>query len=90
MFDKSEGGWFFKDSKETVTILHQSYFTKNENGSKYTAEGTDWDLFYKNAVSLLIGNEVTINYRQHEEQRSVRLKPAKLMVIEGSHIFMNS
>ena len=26
MFDKNEDGWFFKGTKEPVSILHQSYF----------------------------------------------------------------
>lgn len=85
MFDQQDGKWFFKGTKEEVTILHQKYFMKTEDGNKYTSEGTDWDLFYKYAVSLLIGNEVTINFKKN----IIKLRPAKLMVIAGSHIFMN-
>lgn len=64
MFDRSEDRWWFKGSKEPVVILHQSYFLKPDQENKYSSEGTDWSLFYKNAVSLLIGNEVTINYHR--------------------------
>lgn len=63
---------------------------KAHGGTKFTADGTDWDLFYKNAISLMIGNPVTINYVKNHITHTVKLKPAKLMVIEGSHIFMNA
>ena len=47
MFDKNEDSWRFHDSKEPVTILNQEYFLKENDGTKYTAEATNWDLYYK-------------------------------------------
>jgi uridine kinase len=46
-------------------------------------------LFYKYALSLLIGNHVTITYQKNGIENTVKLHPAKLLVIEGSHIFMS-
>lgn len=37
MFDQKDGKWFFKNTKEEVTILQQKYFMKAEDGNKYTA-----------------------------------------------------
>ena len=62
MFDRGPEGWVVKGSGEAVTILHQRYFTKGNDGTKYTSAGTDWDLFYKQALHLLIGNEVDVKY----------------------------
>ena len=56
MFDKNDDGWFFQGSTEPVTILHENYFLNAFDGSRYTAEGTNWELFYKQALNLLIGN----------------------------------
>lgn len=90
MFDKRGEDWFIKESGEPVTILHQRYFVKANDGTKFTAEGTNWELFYKQAVSLMIGNEVVVTFSRDNKDQTVRLKPAKLLVIEGSHIFMSA
>ena len=92
MFDKKEDGWFFQGSTEPVTILHESYFVNAWDGTRYTAEGTNWELFYKQALNLLIGNEITVKYKKSsssDEFKQVTLKPAKLLVLEGTHIFMS-
>ncbi len=56
MFDKKGDKWVIKGSDEPVTIIHQGYFIKTNNGQRYTAKGIDWDLFSRQVVSLLIGN----------------------------------
>lgn len=90
MFDKTEDGWSIKDTNEPVTILHQSYFLKSNDGNKYSAAGTDWELFYKQALNLLIGNDVTIIDKKDNKNTPIKLQSAKLLVIEGSHIFMSA
>ena len=89
MFDRKNDKWIMKETGEEVTIIHQRYFVNVNDGKKYTAEGTDWELFYQKTLSLLIGNEVEVKYWRDGEQ-TVRLKPAKLLVLEGNHIFMSS
>ena len=91
MFDKNDDGWSFQGSTEPVAILHENYFLKTTDGARYTAEGTDWQLFYKQALNLLIGNEITVKYKKTDSQelKQVKVKPAKLLVLEGTHIFMN-
>jgi uridine kinase len=39
---------------------------------------------------LLIGNEVDVSYKKGGVDMKVHLKPAKLIVIEGSHLFMSA
>jgi hypothetical protein len=51
-----------KGSTERVTVLRQGYFVTATNGEKYSSSGTNWENFNKNAISLLIGNEVDIAY----------------------------
>jgi hypothetical protein len=47
-----------RDTKEPVAILHQAYFLDPEKGNRFNSSGTNWELFYKHALHLLIGNEV--------------------------------
>jgi uridine kinase len=89
MFDRQGEEWFIKGSQEPVTILRQNYFVNVADGKKYSSEGTDWASFYKHVRSLMIGNEVDIAYSKGGQEATVHLKPAKLLVIEGSHIFMS-
>jgi hypothetical protein len=42
MFDKKGDSWSIKDSNEPVTILQQSYFLKTNDGTNYSAAGTNW------------------------------------------------
>jgi uridine kinase len=90
MFKNEKGDWAIRESGEPVAILHQGYFIDPSRGNKYTSAGTNWELFYKQALSLLIGNEIEINYQRNGEDLKVSIKPAKLLIIEGSHIFMNN
>lgn len=68
-----------------MAIVHQSYFVSATDGSKYSSAGTDWKSFCRQVLNLLIGNEVQLT---HQGQKVV-IKPAKLLVVEGSHIFMS-
>ncbi len=90
MFKNNEDEWRFRETNEPVSILHQSYFIDGAKGNKYTEKGTNWDLFYKETLSLLIGNEVEVKYQKNGQELTTRIKPAKLLVIEGSHIFMSN
>lgn len=84
MFDEDKDGWVFHDSTEPVTILHQSYFLNTWDGDRYTGEGTNWELFHKQALNLLIGNEITVTYKKQSTDtdfKTVKLKPAKLLII---------
>lgn len=90
LFDKKGDSWSLSDSDQSVTLLRQRYFIKANDGTKYSAEGTNWDLFYRQALNLLIGNPVTINFKISDgKEQTVKLEPAKLLVIEGTHIFMS-
>ncbi len=51
------------------------------------AEGTDWKTFKKKAISLSLGNEVTINIKDGHSTKKIKIAPAKVICIEGSHIF---
>lgn len=37
----------------------------------------------------MVGNEVKISYYKEGKTHSVTIKPAKLLVIEGQHVFMD-
>ena len=65
MFKNEKGDWAIRKSSESVAILHRAYFIDPSKGNKYTSAGTNWDLFYKQALSLLIGNEIEINYQRN-------------------------
>lgn len=52
------------------------------------AEGTDWYTFKKKAISLSLGNEITISIKQADgKSKKIKIAPAKVICIEGSHIF---
>lgn len=51
------------------------------------SEGTDWSLFRKKALSLSLGNEITISIKQGNTTKKIKIAPAKVICIEGSHIF---
>lgn len=90
MFKNKEEEWAIRETGEPVAILHQGYFIDPARGNKYTSDGTNWELFYKQALSLLIGNEIEVSYQRNGEELKVVVKPAKLLIIEGSHIFMSN
>jgi uridine kinase len=69
-----------------VAVLHQNYFIKDPS-NKFCAEGTDWNIFKKKALSLSLGNEISINIKHGEVMKKVKIPPAKVICIEGSHIF---
>jgi uridine kinase len=73
-----------------VAILSQAYFINVADGVKYSSVGTNWEEFYKKTLSLIVGNEVEIKYKKDEEMKQITVKPAKLLIIEGSHIFMSN
>lgn len=89
MFDKEGENWIIKDSKEPIAILHQEYFLNCSDGTQFQAKGTDWESFYKCARNLMIGNEQKIDYKKGGKSISIVVKPTKLLVIQGSHIFMS-
>lgn len=47
MFKNKEEEWAIRETGEPVAILHQAYFIDSSKGSRYTSEGTNWELFYK-------------------------------------------
>ncbi len=50
------------ETGESVAVLHQNYFIKDAS-KKFMAEGTDWHTFKKKAISLSLGNEITISLK---------------------------
>jgi uridine kinase len=91
MFENKNDEWSLRETGEPVTIIHQSYFIDpSSSKNKYSSEGTNWELFYKQVLSLLIGNTIEINYTKNGQDIKMKLKTAKLLILEGSHIFMSS
>lgn len=70
-----------------MAVLHQNYFIKDPS-KKFMAEGTDWQMFKRKALSLSLGNEITISIKNGEaNKKKIKIAPAKVICIEGSHIF---
>ena len=69
-----------------MAVLHQHYFIK-DTSNKFSAEGTDWNIFKRKALSLSLGNPITIKVKQGEVTKRVKIPPAKVICIEGSHVF---
>ena len=89
MFHRKDDQSFISETGEAVTILRQRYFCVTTDGKRFQREGTDWEMFYKKTLSLLIGNEIEVKYPYKGKEVTLRLKPAKLLVLEGNHIFMS-
>ena len=70
-----------RETGEPVTIIHQSYFIDPTSPNKYSCDGTNWELFYKQVLSLLIGNTVEINYKKNGEDFKMKVKTAKLLIL---------
>lgn len=90
MFKKNLEEWAMRETGEHVAILHQAYFIDPTKVNRFNSEGTNWELFYKQALSLLIGNQIEVTYQKNGEDLKVNIQPAKLLVLEGSHIFMSN
>ncbi len=89
MFTTDEDGvWMTKDQKERerVTIIHQDYFLKDKT-NKYNSRGIDWEHYQRAILSIIAGNDFTIKNAKLKG-KDVVLKPGKLLILEGNHVFM--
>ena len=86
MFNEKDGELRMKDSQELVTLIHQDYFITSRE-KRFNSEGTDWVLLEKAILNILAGNEFLIKNAKLKNV-DLLLKPAKLIILEGSHIFM--
>ena len=90
MFKNEKGDWAIRKSSESVAILHRAYIIDPSKGNKYTSAGTSTGISLQACLSLLIGNKIEINYKRNGEDLKLSIKPAKLLITESSHIFMNN
>lgn len=91
MFTQDETGvWMNKDNiqKQPVTIIHQDYFLYDKL-NKFNSRGINWYEFEKAILTLFAGNQYKI-VNAKLKGIEILLKPSKLLVLEGNHIFMQS
>lgn len=88
MLNEKDGEFFVKSSDEPVTLIHQDYFIL-DRVKRFTSKGTDWDRMEKAVLNILAGNEFMVKNAKLKET-DLLLKPARLVIIEGSHIFMEN
>lgn len=91
MFTQDQTGvWMNKDNiqKQPVTIIHQDYFLYDKL-NKFNSRGINWYEFEKAILTLFAGNQYKI-VNAKLKGIEILLKPSKLLVLEGNHIFMQS
>lgn len=93
MFEQDDEGFYMasdstEKDKQRVTIIHQDFFLKDKT-NKFSSKGIDWAEMEKAILSLIAGNTYNI-VNAKLKGSDMLLKSHKILVIEGSHIFMPS